>query len=126
MNSTVIDTTDFTNEPEGGESRRLMAELSITHQGRYFHFDGCRHERLADAIAFAQLVRARPLHRTDPPAVVRLDAVEAPTAADPQLMLELSPAVENRSFVFEGFHYGRLIDATSYARHRRQLGVKAP
>jgi hypothetical protein len=122
MKSTLIDTQDPTDASPVGESSRLMTELSITHHGRYYHFDGYRYELLADAIAFAQLVRARPLYRTDPPEFVEFDAVELPSSADLQLMLELSISFEGGCFVFEGFHYDRLIDAANYARHRRQSG----
>jgi hypothetical protein len=126
MSSNPSDTTDSTDETDVGEGRLLMSDLSITHHGRYYHFAGYRYERLVDAIAFAQLDRERPsLQRTDPPAFVQVDAVEVPTADDRQLMLDLSIAFENGSFVFEGFHYDRLIDAANYARHRRQLGSKA-
>jgi hypothetical protein len=125
MNSTLTD-TDSTDATEVGGSSLLMAKLSIRHHGRYYHFDGYRYERLADAIAYAQLVRARPLQRADRPAFMELDAIEAPNADDRQLMLELSISFENGSFEFEGFHYDRLIDAANYARHRQQLGLRLP
>ena len=41
------------------ERVRLMAELSIFDGGHYYHCLGYRYENLADAIAYAQLVRAR-------------------------------------------------------------------
>jgi len=127
MSSTSTDAAEHCSDAtDVDERRRLMAEWSITHHGRYYHCEGYRYELLTDAINFAQIVRARRLQRTDPPAFVESDSDEAPTAADRQLMFELSIAFEKGSFVFEGFHYDRLIDAANYAHHRRQLGSKAP
>jgi hypothetical protein len=37
MNSTVIRTNDSTDAAGAGESSRLMAELSIAHEGRHHH-----------------------------------------------------------------------------------------
>lgn len=35
----------------------LMAELSIIRGGRHYFYDGFRFDRLADAVAYAQLVQ---------------------------------------------------------------------
>ena len=88
-----------------------MAELSIVHDGRHFRYGGYRYERLADAAAYARLVRARGPEGTDSPAFVQIDAVESPNAADRQLMLELSISLKNGRFVYGGYQYDRLIDA---------------
>lgn len=63
MNSTFISTTD-TDQDDTDENRRLMAELSIAPAGRYYAYAGYRYERLADAVAYAQLIRARQSERT--------------------------------------------------------------
>lgn len=63
MNSTFISTTD-TDQEDTAENRRLMAELSIAPAGRDYAYAGDRYERLADAVAYAQLIRARQSERT--------------------------------------------------------------
>ena len=124
MSSTLRHTNESTAPADAGDGSRLMAELSIAHEGRYYHYDGYRYERLEDAVTYAQLVRARRSERTDPSAFAKFDAVVSSNAADRQLMLELSISVENGSFVFEGYRYDQLIDAANYARHRRQVNLK--
>jgi hypothetical protein len=122
MNFTPMDTDDCAGEPSEDDTRRLMAEYSISHEGRHYQFAEYRYERLADAVAYARLVGAPRAEQSDSPSLMRVDAVEAPQAADRQLMLELSISFERGSFVFAGFHYDRLIDAVNYARHRQQFG----
>jgi len=124
MSSTLIPTNDSTEAAVAREGCRLMAEWSIAHVGRYYHYDGYRYERLEDAVAYAQLVRARQSQRTDASAFTQIDAVEPPNAAERQLMADLSISFENGCFVWEDFRYDRLIDAANYARHRRQRGSK--
>ena len=125
MNTTLKDMNCA--ETDVGEDRRRMTELSITRHGRHYHFDGYRYELLSDAIVFAELVRARPsqpTQRSQQQAFETCDAVQAPSAADRQLMQELSISLENYSFIFEGFRYDKLIDAVNYARHRREIDSK--
>ena len=95
-----------------------MAEFSILHQGRYYYFDRYRYERLADAVAYAQLMRTRQSQPVDTPSYVRFDTVESPDLADRQLMATLAISFENGVYLFEGFRYDHLIDAVNYAcRH---------
>jgi hypothetical protein len=126
MNTTMTDTDRA--ETNDDESCRLMAELSISRHGRYYHFDRYRYELLSDAIAYAEIVRARssrPSQQPDQPAFEKSDDPQAPSAADQQLMQELSISFENYSFVFEGFRYDQMTDAVNYARHRRELDSEA-
>jgi hypothetical protein len=124
MSSGSIHANDPTQPADEADSSRLMAELSIEHEGRYYHFGGHRYERLEDAVAYAQLVGALPSRQRDSTAIKRFDAVEPSNAVERQLMLELSISFENGCFVFDGFRYDKLIDAANYARHCRQLGLK--
>ena len=114
---------DFTDMADEAEISRLTAEWSIAHRGRYYHYDGYRYECLADAVAYAQLGRAR---QTPLPDAEAFDVIEPPNAMERDLIRELSISLENDIFVFEGFRYDKLIDAANYARHRRQLGVTTP
>lgn len=129
MNPTPIHDDDPTPDAVQGQDAaatdelRLMAELAIIHGGRHYFYDGYSYERLADAIAYAQLVRGQ-AHRHGPSSPIQFEAVGPLTASDRQLMLELSISFENGRFVFERFHYDRLADAASYARDHRPNGPR--
>lgn len=122
MSFTTTPANDFNGAADEAARGRLMAEWSIVHQGRHYHYAGYRYERLADAVAYAQLGRARQPSQEDFSVFDRIDSHE-PTNADRELMRELSISFQNYAFVFEGFRYDKLSDAANYARHRRQLGV---
>lgn len=103
------------------ETARLMTELAIVRDGRYYRCEGYCYERLADAVAYAAVVRARQPSRVEPlpetPTTVDVrDAVEGLSVSDHLLMFELAITFEDGSFVFDGFRYDRLIDAANYAR----------
>jgi hypothetical protein len=56
--------SNFTHEATPGQDaaadeRCLMAELSITHAGQHYFYDGYRYDRLSDAVRHAQLVQGR-------------------------------------------------------------------
>ena len=124
MSSESIHPNDPTAPADAADGSRLMAELSIAHAGRYYHYGGYRYERLADAVAYAQLVCGQPSQQRDSAAIERFNTVEPTNAVERQLMLELSISFENGCFVFDGFRYDKLIDAANYARHCRELGLK--
>jgi hypothetical protein len=50
---------DSTQDAKQADERCLMAELSIIRAGRHYFYDGFRYERLADAVAYAQVVQGR-------------------------------------------------------------------
>jgi hypothetical protein len=102
------------------ERLRLMSEFSIVHGGRHYYFDDYRYERLADAVAYAQVLQSRASPRSDTCSRARFDDVESPDAADRQLMTTLDISFENGMYQFEGFRYEHLADAAGYARHRRR------
>lgn len=65
--------TSMPKVPEAANSDecRLMAELSIIRGRRHFFYDGYQYDRLADAVAYARVVRGR----------VRLSGPSSPPAA---------------------------------------------
>jgi hypothetical protein len=54
---TRIPIEDSTQDAKQADERCLMAELSIVRAGRHYVYDGCRYERLSDAVAYAQVVQ---------------------------------------------------------------------
>lgn len=126
MNSASTNSDDSTRETadhdrtNAVDSGRLTAEFSIVQYGRYYWFDNYRYESLADAVAYAQVIRTRRhAARANASLPTRFDIAELPNASDRQLMEELSITLENGCFVFDGFRYDNLIDAVNYARLRR-------
>jgi hypothetical protein len=93
-----------------------MSALLIVRFGRHYHFDGYRYDRLADAVAYAHIVRGRDQSVPAAPSMAKFETLEAPSAADRQLMLDLSIEFDGGCFTFEGFRYDRLSDAVNYAR----------
>ena len=55
--STPLPIDDSTQDAQQADERCLMAELSIIRAGRHYLYDGYRYERLADAVAYAQVVQ---------------------------------------------------------------------
>lgn len=58
-----------------------MAELSIIRGRRHYFYDGYQYDRLADAIAYAQLVRGQ-TGRPGPSSPTPVESVDLPTASD--------------------------------------------
>lgn len=103
------------------ERRRLMSEFSIQYDGRRYQWSGYRYDRLADAVAYARLMRSKQAQEGSTASLPRGDAAvdlpsQSPSEADRQLMAELSVLFEAGVYVFRGFRYDRLADAASYAR----------
>lgn len=115
------------------ERRRLMMEFSIQYDGRRYVWNGYGYDRLADAVAYAGLMRPQWAHEGSAASLPRGHAAidlpsHSPSAVDRQLMAELSVSFEAGAYVFRGFRYDRLADAASYARlcQRTQALEAAP
>ena len=134
MSKTRRETTDerlyaaaedaFTSEggrplPAQPELERQMAELRIGYDGLRYEYNGYRYDRLADAQAYARLMRST-AGENEPagPNVAR--AFRAPpTDAQKALMTTLAIRCEGGAYRYEGFRYERLSDAVDYARLTR-------
>lgn len=107
------------------DAERRMIELSILRSGRYYYYAGYRYDRLADAIAYAEVVRARRERQLDPPWLMPsvmppVDSGSLPNRDDRKLMSEFGISFSDGRFTLSGFHYDRLADAVNYARHLRE------
>lgn len=97
------------------DDERRMVELGIGRDGPDYVYETYRYERLADAIAYAQLVRSRGLADVVPsPRPCR--PLVPPSVADEALMASLGIQFDGRQFRFGSFRYDRLPDAVNYAR----------
>lgn len=121
MTSALMPDDDFSTPAARSEAasaldrERQMREFSISRAGRYYCFEGYLYERLADAVAYAQVVRSRTADRPSASACVSSEADALPSESQRQLMTELGITCVDGRFVFDGFKYDRLADATNYA-----------
>jgi hypothetical protein len=97
-----------------------MAELRIGYDGLRYDYNGYRYDRLADAVAYATLLRSRPAQKDAGGPYTQRGAHPAPTDADRTLMATLAIGFEDGAYRFEGFRYDGLSDAVSYATLMRQ------
>lgn len=105
---------------QGPDRERLMAEFGIEYDGVDYGFHGYRYERLADAVAYARLLRSHPGQEDAGGPTRRARIVAAPTEADRALMASLGIGFEAGAFHFGGFRYDLLADAVNYARHHHK------
>lgn len=135
MSKTRRETTDerlyaaaedaFTSEggrplPAQPELERQMAELRIGYDGLHYEYNGYRYDRLADAVAYATLMRSRPTQKDAGGPFTQRRARAVPTDADRTLMATLAIGFEDGAYRFEGFRYDALSDAVNYATLMRQ------
>lgn len=100
------------------DEQRLAAELGIGFDGRYYRYRDYRYDRLADAIGYARLERARPGWQPIAGEPRWLPPLQ-PTEADRRLMAEFAIAFDGKCYVFDGYRYDHCADAANYARLRR-------
>lgn len=99
---------------------RLMSALRIHYDGRRYLYKTYCYDKLADAVAYAQLTESRD---QEPESAVpaRRSEVFEPSAEDRLVMAELRISFEAGVYEFDGFHYDRLADAAKYAMHLRKV-----
>jgi hypothetical protein len=105
----------------GGDRQRLMAEFSISYNGRHYRYDRYRYDWLEDAVAYARLqcslAPGERLDATD--AMPAAEEVEAPDESARELMAALGITFQDGVYRLGEYRYDRLVDAVNYARLRR-------
>lgn len=71
------------------EQARLMSEFSIRHDGCHYVFEDYRYDRFADAVRYAQLMRARSQPRQEQHQPRYDKIIESPDGLDRRLMKTL-------------------------------------
>ncbi|HUQ76178.1 MAG TPA: hypothetical protein VM183_15745 [Burkholderiales bacterium] len=100
-----------TAEELEAERVRLMADFSITFNGRHYQYGRYRYRLLTDAVTHAQRERARISGAEVPP----LPVAPAPNHAEYRLMTSRGVTYEDGFYRLGDFRYGRLADALEYA-----------
>jgi hypothetical protein len=113
----ALASTPLTDAPGGPD--RLMAELSITYNGRQYEYGGHTYDLLTDAVNYARLQPplpgfggAAPMRTARP--------VEVPTDAQRELMGQWDITFSEGVYHYAAYRYDRLADAVNYARLQRR------
>ena len=97
------------------DRRRLMSAHSIHYDGRRYRYNGYRYDRVADAVAYAELMQSRQSTRAGPDPFTPDDIVPSPSASDRDIMAALSISFRAGVYAYREFRYDHLADAVSYA-----------
>ncbi len=117
---------------EVSQRARVMSELSIGFNGRYYHYHGYRYDMLSDAVNYATLARSR-AHGSDSPHFGSADEAQrpplkeviAPGESDLRLMSSLAITFHNGTYLFGLYRYDHLVDAVRYAQLMSKQGSAA-
>jgi hypothetical protein len=107
---------DGGSSPAGSERERQMAQFRIRYDGRRYHRNGYRYDKLEDAVAYASLMGSRPGRDDTVGAFVHARAFAPPTDAQRGLMASLGIRFEEGAYRYETFRYDELSDAVNYAK----------
>lgn len=111
---------------DAAAQQRLMAEFGIVYTGRHYEYEVYRYDRLADAVAYATLQRARG-RRADPAASMPTRRfVPDPDATQRAVMAALAITYCDGTYRLGEYRYDRLDDAVDYARLQGQRAGASP
>lgn len=100
------------------------AAVGISFDGRAYHYDQYSYDRLADALQYAKLDRAKPDFREDP--TPRNWKQWAGPTPDERLQMDAHGIVFEGGYYFYGpYRYDLLSAALDYARHEPGLSPPA-
>jgi len=102
------------------ERERQMVDFSIGYDGLHYGYNGYRYDRLADAVAYARLMRSRPMQEEAGGRFGALRAPAPPTDTQRSLMASLVIDFRDGAYRFREFRYDGLMDAVNYAKLTRQ------
>lgn len=90
-------------------------DLGIWFDGRSYHYQQYRYDRLADAIAYARIDQRRPGHHAAP-LPSSWEQWTAPTREEAESMAPWGIVYEHGSYRYREFRYDSLAQALAYAR----------
>lgn len=88
--------------------------LGIWFDGRAYHYQQYRYDRIEDAIAYARLDRGRPGFHEEP-LPTRCETWQGPTGAERDRMRSFGIVYEHYAYRYGAFRYEALNDALDYA-----------
>jgi len=102
------------NAQFSGEPPLAAPDLRIWFDGRRFHYQQYRYDRLADAMAYAMIDQRRPDFQPLPLPLTWEKWTE-PTSEETKLMTTVGIIYENGSYRYNEFRYDQLEHALAYA-----------
>lgn len=91
-------------------------ELGIWFDGRAYHYQQYRYDRLQDAVAYAKVNRERPGFHTEP-LPRHWEEWREPDKAESARMAPFGITYEHGLYCYGQFRYDLLDDALDYAKH---------
>lgn len=91
------------------------AALGIWFDGRRFHYQQYRYDRLADAIAYAKVDQRRPDYQSMP-LPLRWEQWTGPTSEEFEIMETFGIVYEHGTYRYKEFHYDFVEQALAYAQ----------
>ena len=110
--------------PVTGDRERLMSALAIAYDGRQYHYDRYRYDRLEDAVDYATLRQSLPAGEAALP-MPAPRTIEAPDPSQREVMSELAITFHEGIYRLGNHRYTDLNDAVNYARLLRTQGREA-
>lgn len=104
------------NTQSRGEPPLVESDLDIWFDGRSYHYQEYRYDRLADAIAYAKADQRRPGYRPAP-LPQSWEQWTGPTSDEVEIMATLGIVYERGTYRYREFQYDFLEQALAYA-HR--------
>ncbi|TQK08238.1 hypothetical protein [Herbaspirillum sp. SJZ107] len=98
------------------------AAFGISFDGRVYHYEQYSYDRLADALDYARVARARPGFREDP-APRNWKQWAGPTPEERLRMAAHGVVFEGGYYFYGPYRYDLLSAALDYARHEPGLGL---
>lgn len=95
-------------------------EYGIWFDGRAYHYQQYRYDRLPDAIAYARIDRHRPGFHAEP-LPSHWEEWQGPTSAEAAQMANYGIVYERGAYCFGPFRYDSLADALNYAQRTNAL-----
>jgi hypothetical protein len=95
-------------------------ELGIWFDGRAYHYQQYRYDRLQDAIAYARSDRVSPDFHEEP-LPLHWEEWQGPTGAEAVQMAPFGIVYERGSYCYGPFRYDLLADALNYAKSSSRL-----
>jgi len=114
--------TDPLSAPAVTEREQSMQDYGIGFDGLRYDFHGYRYDRLADALAYARLMRTRPASDNPRGSYARGATVVGPSEQDLRSMVPLGIGYEAGTYRYATFRYDRLADAVNYAKAAGKAG----
>ena len=102
------------------ERERQMVDFSIGYDGLHYAYNGYRYDRLTDAVAYARLMRSRPMQADAGGRFSPVSAFAPPTDAQRSLTDSLAIDFRDGAYRFKEFRYDGLTDAVNHAKLTRQ------